>query len=450
MRTSPRKKLAQPVGAPKSQRQPARCRKCPDRPLKSECEHGRKKTKEALSQQSEMDVDVDIPPTPTADTAPQAVALPDAAPPAAALPGAASSPPLHATMGSPVVPGAGNYAQHPQFDPLAAPIAPGGFHASFQGGRYTFHPMYHPTFGPYTNHGLIPTGQHFIPPQPSPLPLDPTLAAVAPSGSSNPGSGTPAPVAPNPVVEPPPLPVAPNLIADTPAPATPLQEVSTASPMTASNPSPDEDIISDDESEGEEIVTKPSAKPTKKNARTYASNRNPVHGFIDGVGRGNRVLKMARRRALKTVFTDQSQASSNWRRLVRDFITRAEDISNRTASWLYVAAHNPSAGQPFTHFASRRLRMEAPEDIQKIHQHVASMMTVLKRADRANSIQHEKDKEQSLLKIKQIEDQLTAANEVARKAEAEAQALREEAAARDRLLRQYGWSPGNVPTQAAT
>lgn len=90
--------------------------------------------------------------------------------------------------------------------------------------------------------------------------------------------------------------------------------------------------------------------------------------------------------------------------------------------------------------------MEAPEDLQKIHQHVASMMTVLKRADRANNLQYEKEKEAAALQIKEMEQRLEQANEAIRRAETEAERLREEAAARDQVLKDIGWVPGGVAT----
>ncbi|KAJ2928407.1 hypothetical protein H1R20_g8708, partial [Candolleomyces eurysporus] len=191
---------------------------------------------------------------------------------------------------------------------------------------------------------------------------------------------------------------------------------------------------SSEDSEGSdaEEPSKPSA-PTKKK-RVYASDKNPHHGYIEGVGRGNRMIKMARKRKLKVVYTDQHTSSMNWRRLTRDFMTRAEDVANRTASWLYVAIHNPAASQPFTHFASRRLRLEAPDDLQKIHQQVASLMTVLKRADRSHSLQSEKEKEKVLQKMQEATDKAEKAMEQVAKAESEAQRLREELDARNKVL----------------
>ncbi|KAJ2912524.1 hypothetical protein MD484_g7878, partial [Candolleomyces efflorescens] len=449
MRTSPRKKPDAPNAGSKPKRQPARCRKCPDRPLKSECEHSRKGSK-VVPQQLAMEVDA-VPLSPASPS--QACTVPGAPP---------GTPFAGSPMPSAV---AGGYGL-PQLDAFSSSVAPGGFHPPFQGGGYTFHPMYHSTFGAYANHGMISAPQHFPPPHTSSLPLDPVLAAATSPVSPNPPAvsattaivsnppavGATAAIVPSPVVDAPAV-IAPSSVTN-PPPSQAIQhhQEEEASLLTASNPSPgDVDFDNDDsEAEGTGTSRAPTAKATgtKKKTRVYASNRNPVHGFINGVGRGDRVLKMARRRALKPVYTDQTLASSSWRRLTRDFITRAEDISNRTASWLYVAAHNPSAGQPFTHFASCRLRIEASEDLQKIHQQVSSMMTVLKRVDRATSFQHEKEKEESLRKIQQIEGQLSAATEAAKLAQAEVEALKEQAAARDRLLRQHGWTPEVVTSQA--
>jgi hypothetical protein len=84
---------------------------------------------------------------------------------------------------------------------------------------------------------------------------------------------------------------------------------------------------------------------------------------------------------------------------------QAESVSNRTTSWLYIAMHNPRASQPFTHFASRRLRLKAPEDLQKIHKQVSSLMTVLKWADRSHSFQSQKEKEQVVQQLKEAEEE---------------------------------------------
>ncbi|KAJ2928051.1 hypothetical protein H1R20_g9041, partial [Candolleomyces eurysporus] len=193
--------------------------------------------------------------------------------------------------------------------------------------------------------------------------------------------------------------------------------------------------LSDDESElgpdtadvvGETTGASTSTGKTKKKKRVYPSDRNPFFGVIEGVGRGNTMLKMARRRKLKAVYTAQGVSSARWRVLCRELMTRAEDISNRTASWLYVAMHNPGASQPFTHFASRRLRLEAPEDLQKIHKQVSSLMTVLKRADRSHSFQSQKEKEEAIQQLKEATERAEAAASKAADVELENQRLKEQ------------------------
>ncbi|KAJ2929917.1 hypothetical protein H1R20_g7194, partial [Candolleomyces eurysporus] len=167
------------------------------------------------------------------------------------------------------------------------------------------------------------------------------------------------------------------------------------------------------------------AAGTKKK-RVYPSDKNTLHGHIEGVGRGNCMIKMTRKCQLKAIYTNQRTLSASFRALTRDFMTRAEDIANRTASWLYVAIHNPGASQPFTHFASRRLRLEAPDDLQKIHQQVASLMTVLKRADRSHSFQSKKEKEEAIQKMKEATERAEKATAQAANSEAEILRLREE------------------------
>jgi hypothetical protein len=83
--------------------------------------------------------------------------------------------------------------------------------------------------------------------------------------------------------------------------------------------------------------------------------------------------------------------------------------------------------------------MEAPEDLQKIHQQVASLMTVLKRADRAQNFQIEKEKEEILQKMQEVTEEANRALEKAETAGLEAERLREQLAARDKLLKDiYG------------
>ncbi|RXW12856.1 hypothetical protein EST38_g12998 [Candolleomyces aberdarensis] len=335
MRTSPRKKgrsrkevSTPPQTVSKSKRQPARCHKCPGKPLRSECEHGRKKTVDLARGSDGAGV-------PQASTAPPTVP---------ATPFAPSNPYLGSYASATST---GGYALNPQLDSLAPSVGLG----AFQGAGFTFHPLLHQQFAPgalgtggshgalpYAGQGLVPSSQGthpqsslagnlsglLIPPQqPSMLPLDPALAAQS--------GGQAAPVIPT-------------------QPATTLPAAGLSSPAAEGY---DEDSDeSESEPERNSNQTRTPGQPKKK--RVYPSNRNPIYGNIDGVGRGNRVI-------------------------------------------------------------------------------------ILKRADRAQNIQYEKEKEQALQKIQEANERIGKAVEQAERAQSEAQRLREELDARDRLLRDiYG------------
>ncbi|KAJ2927244.1 hypothetical protein H1R20_g9851, partial [Candolleomyces eurysporus] len=412
MRTSPRKKAASPkqvINATPTKRKARQCRRCPGKPLLSECEHSHKKTDPALHLNgSGSEFQLRTVTAPFQFPYQASASFVHQAPPAANA-ASDSNPAFHAYASSV---GTVGYAQGTQLDSYAMNASSG----AFQAPGFMFNPIYRQPFLPgglphSTEPQEVPShsGQRLThptcPPPLSTLPIDPSLVAQS-HGQSPPGILPPQP-------------------ATTPPLAT--EEALDDSKIAEYSSEDSED------SDGEAENPNESSPPTKKK-RVYASDKNPHHGYIEGVGRGNRMIKMARKRKLKVVYTDQHTSSMNWRRLTRDFMTRAEDVANRTASWLYVAIHNPAASQPFTHFASRRLRLEAPDDLQKIHQQVASLMTILKRADRSHSLQSEKEKEKVLQQMQEATDKAEKAMEQAAKAESEAQRLREELDARNKVL----------------
>ncbi|KAJ2911918.1 hypothetical protein MD484_g8502, partial [Candolleomyces efflorescens] len=264
--------------------------------------------------------------------------------------------------------------------------------------------------GPTTSGPFLPAGGlvgGFINATPQPqgqnpsFPLDPVLASIPPASS-----GQPTPFAQPPRHR-------------TPSP--------TPDPASPTNDAPNSPF----EGESDDPFTSPPSTPTAARKRVYASNSNAIHGFIEGVGRGNGLLDMARVRPMKPVATSRKSATRKFNRFARDMFTRAEDISNGTACWMYVAMHQPGSGHPFLHFASRRLRSEAPEELQKIHQQVGTTMSMLKRADRARLLDHERVR---------MEAEKSAAVALARadKAELEVERLRQELEARDKVLSSLG------------
>ncbi|KAJ2920862.1 hypothetical protein H1R20_g16232, partial [Candolleomyces eurysporus] len=314
---------------------------------------------------------------------------------------------LPPTVGSAALPGPVHAYAATTGHPLGSYVA-NATAGAFQVPAFAFNPMLHHTFAPgsmpnssaslgaplRSAQGLSP---HTCPPLPSSWPIDPSLLPP-PTREEN------------------------------------LENVAAGNPDDSRR---SDDSSGETDSDGSESVeesgstsdvqkVKKSSTASAKKRRLYPSDKNAHHGHIEGVGRGNRMIKMARKRPLKAVYTNQRTSSASFRALTRDLMTRAEDIANRTASWLYVAIHNPGASQPFTHFASRRLRLEAPDDLQKIHQQVASLMTVLKRADRSHSFQSEKEKEEAIQKMKEATERAEKATAQAANSKAEILRLREE------------------------
>ncbi|RXW11581.1 hypothetical protein EST38_g14276 [Candolleomyces aberdarensis] len=150
---------------------------------------------------------------------------------------------------------------------------------------------------------------------------------------------------------------------------------------------------------------------------------------------------MARKRGLKMIPKTQRSASRIFNDASREILTRCEDLSNRTASWIYIAMHHPGASVPFLHFASRRIRKEAPDELAKIHQEVSSMMKLLKRADRTHSLEQEREKleahRMAAEAVKQAEEankQAAEASDRATRAELESERLRRELEARNKIF----------------
>ncbi|KAJ2911559.1 hypothetical protein MD484_g8856, partial [Candolleomyces efflorescens] len=200
-----------------------------------------------------------------------------------------------------------------------------------------------------------------------------------------------------------------------------------------------------------------NSTPKEKKKRVYPSDVNPQEGVIDGVGRGDcPVDNMARKRSLKPLPKTQTSASKVFNDTTREILTRCEDLANRTASWIYVAMHHPGAKVPFTHFASRRVRKEAPEELQRIHKEVSNMMKTLARADTTVSLQHIRESaeaqraaEEAAKQAEEAAQRAQEADERASRAEQENARLRQQLDARNKVISSLysGSSPvPGVPT----
>ncbi|RXW13467.1 hypothetical protein EST38_g12387 [Candolleomyces aberdarensis] len=205
----------------------------------------------------------------------------------------------------------------------------------------------------------------------------------------------------------------------------------------------------------DQIEEEEESHPLKKK-RVYPSDSKPKEGYIDGVSCGDHPVDMARKQGLEPLPKTQRSASRLFNDTSREILTWCEDLANRSASWIYIAMHHPAATLPFTHFASRRIRKEAPEELAKIHQEVSSIMRLLKRTDRTHSLDNERETEEACrmaaeaTKAQEASQQAQEASERAARAELETERLRRELAARNKVISDLYGPSAQVDNNAAS
>ncbi|RXW13778.1 hypothetical protein EST38_g12077 [Candolleomyces aberdarensis] len=226
------------------------------------------------------------------------------------------------------------------------------------------------------------------------------------------------------------------------------------SPLPPQTPSPAAPSLLDDEAEISSVeqasaLPGPIAKAKKK--RIYPSDGKAPYGYIEGAGRGNGAAgafsvavsgpmhlpfgsDMARTREQKPAFVDQTLATRYYREKAKDILTRCEDLAHRTSCWVYIAVQHPAANSTFLHYASLKLRMEAPQELNQLHKDVGRMMSTLKRADRLQAIDATRYQQQADERVQMAEEQAREADARAQRAESETDRLRNELDARNRLL----------------
>ncbi|KAJ2935063.1 hypothetical protein H1R20_g1992, partial [Candolleomyces eurysporus] len=176
-----------------------------------------------------------------------------------------------------------------------------------------------------------------------------------------------------------------------------------------------------------DLLDSPQIAGSVSSRRVYPSDTRAIHGYIEGMGRGNEPAQMARVRPAKPLDRDQKKAMKHYDKWTRDLFTRCKSISNSTGCWMYVAIQHPSSRTPFLHFASRKIRREAPEELKDIHQDISRMMVLLKRADRSKNLDFHRQHQEA-------EEQARLATARATRAESEAERLQAELAARERII----------------
>ncbi|KAJ3564310.1 hypothetical protein NP233_g8384 [Leucocoprinus birnbaumii] len=154
------------------------------------------------------------------------------------------------------------------------------------------------------------------------------------------------------------------------------------------------------------------------------------YGIIEGVMRGNHPFKgLKRTTALRPPSQTSSHASKRFQRVIRQILTRVENLSVETGCWIYIAAQHATAVTPFVHYASPRLRAEAGPELDIIHTNFSTMMKTLVMSRRREVME-------LTLELEQKNEQLEATQRAAVEAQREAQAQREESLRKDAVIAQ--------------
>ncbi|KAJ2920825.1 hypothetical protein H1R20_g16269, partial [Candolleomyces eurysporus] len=173
--------------------------------------------------------------------------------------------------------------------------------------------------------------------------------------------------------------------------------------------------------DGGQPIYVPPGEP-KPDKRLWPSDKAHPFGFIDGLAR-----EWARQRKKGSPIIKQEYVSKSWEYWARELFTRAERMADAVSGWVYVAIQQPGSRGPFVHFASRRVRREAPDELAAVHNQVARMMAILKRGDRAQNLDLIRENEK-------VKDQIQSVEKRAFEAESELTRLRAELNARNQLL----------------
>ncbi|KAJ3557408.1 hypothetical protein NP233_g11751 [Leucocoprinus birnbaumii] len=152
------------------------------------------------------------------------------------------------------------------------------------------------------------------------------------------------------------------------------------------------------------------------------------HGFIDGVMRGNHEFRGLKRTiALRPPSKSSTLASKRFARVIRQILTRTENLAVETGCWIYLAAQHATAVTPFIHYASPRLQAEAGPKLDVIHTNFSIIMKTLVTSRRREAMELMLELEEQKERLEMVQKEA----DVARKA---AEMHREEIGKRDVVI----------------
>ncbi|KAK7017505.1 hypothetical protein VNI00_018607 [Paramarasmius palmivorus] len=137
-------------------------------------------------------------------------------------------------------------------------------------------------------------------------------------------------------------------------------------------------------------TSSPSGTPSKsRGPRVRASLRNPIFGMVEGVQRGEEIWKIARVHALNPQLPTVERIHKRYDEKLSAILCRCEELASETGAWLYLSAQVPTRGVDLVHYASKRLRKEAPDALDRIYNLNLEVVQALVNSKRRDVLQAE-------------------------------------------------------------
>ncbi|PPQ69412.1 hypothetical protein CVT26_002450 [Gymnopilus dilepis] len=128
-------------------------------------------------------------------------------------------------------------------------------------------------------------------------------------------------------------------------------------------------------------------KKTHSFVQPRATMRNPIHGLVQGVKKGNKSHVTYRTHRLPSPRISALDVSRRYHRQINKLLQRCEDLSTETGCWLFFAAQHVTAREGAISYASPRLRREALEQAERIATDFNTTAARLRTSRRVEAVQ---------------------------------------------------------------
>ncbi|KAK7047109.1 hypothetical protein VNI00_006774 [Paramarasmius palmivorus] len=158
--------------------------------------------------------------------------------------------------------------------------------------------------------------------------------------------------------------------------------------------------------------------------RVRPSKSNPIYGLVDGAKRGSERWEVARKVPQFSILPTWADCNKKFNEKMQAVLRLAEETADETGSWIYVAAQMPTGRHEYTHFASRRLRREAPGPVNDMNAIAHKMFGGLVSSCRKDVLQLELEVANQRTDLQKLADEKALLSQAKDHAEAVIQGLR--------------------------